>query len=397
MRDFIREHRHDDVRQLALQAARYPDIDMQQALQQIAGWQTACTKLPEWAATEGIIYPPRLSMEQCSSEATAKYKAMVLNPTSSAFIDLTGGFGVDFSYMARGFKKAVYVERQPHLCEVARHNFQLLGLENAEVVCGDGAEYLKNLPSPFHPPSTLTIYLDPARRDENGKKTYAISDCTPDVVALKDLLLEKAGRVMIKLSPMLDWHKAVDDLGEVVEVHIVSVDNECKELLLVLARNPAGPLRVVCANIRHDAETELFEFFPSNDNLSIPLFPALRERDFLYEPNASIMKAGCFAEVAGRYGVQPTGSNSHLFLSPQFIPDFPGRKFQIEQVTSMNKKELKRAIGGLTKANITIRNFPLSVAELRKRLKLADGGDTYIFATTLGEKDHVLLITKQIF
>ena len=397
LEEFIREHRHDDVRQLALQAARYPDIDMQQALQQIAGWQTACTKLPEWAATDGIVYPPRLSMEQCSSEATAKYKAKVLDPSPSTVIDLTGGFGVDFSYMARGFQKAVYVERQPHLCEAARHNFQLLGLENAEVVCGDGVEYLKNLPSPFHPPSPLTIYLDPARRDENGKKTYAISDCTPDVVALKDLLLEKAGRVMIKLSPMLDWHKAVDDLGEVVEVHIVSVDNECKELLLVLAKNPAAPLRVVCANIRHDTETELFEFFPSNDNLSIPLFPALRERDFLYEPNASIMKAGCFAEVAHRFGVQPTGSNSHLFLSPQFIPDFPGRKFQIEQVTSMNKKELKHVIGGLTKANITVRNFPLSVAELRKRLKLADGGDTYIFATTLGEKDHVLLITKQIF
>ena len=397
LEEFIREHRHEDVRQLALQAARYPDIDMQLALQQIAGWQTACTKLPEWAATDGIIYPPRLSMEQCSSEATAKYKAKVLDPTPSTVIDLTGGFGVDFSYMARGFQKAVYVERQPHLCEAARHNFQLLGLENAEVVCGDGVEYLKNLPSPFNAQSRLTIYLDPARRDENGKKTYAISDCTPDVVALKDLLLEKAGRVMIKLSPMLDWHKAVDDLGEVVEVHIVSVDNECKELLLVLAKNPAAPLRVVCANIRHDAETELFEFFPSNDNLSIPLFPTLRERDFLYEPNASIMKAGCFAEVAHCFGVQPTGSNSHLFLSPQFLPDFPGRKFQIEKVTSMNKKELKHVIGGLTKANITVRNFPLSVAELRKRLKLADGGDTYIFATTLGEKDHVLLITKQIF
>ena len=397
LEEFIREHRHDDVRQLALQAARYPDIDMQQALQQIAGWQTARTKLPEWAATDGIIYPPRLSMEQCSSEATAKYKAKVLDPSPSTVIDLTGGFGVDFSYMARGFQKAVYVERQPHLCEAARHNFQLLGLENTEVVCGDGVEYLKNLPSPFNAQSPLTIYLDPARRDENGKKTYAISDCTPDVVALKDLLLEKAGRVMIKLSPMLDWHKAVDDLGEVVEVHIVSVDNECKELLLVLAKNPAAPLRVVCANIRHDTETELFEFFPSNDSLSIPLSPVLRERDFLYEPNASIMKAGCFAEVAHRFGVQPTGSNSHLFLSPQFIPDFPGRKFQIEKVTSMNKKELKHAIGGLTKANITVRNFPLSVAELRKRLKLADGGDTYIFATTLGEKDHVLLITKQIF
>jgi hypothetical protein len=393
--DYIRANADADVRQLALQG-KQEGVDLLFALQQIAGRQTARTKLPSWAAIDGIVYPPHLSMEQCSSEPTARYKAMLAGG-GSRLVDLTGGFGVDSSYMARGFQKAVYVERQHHLCEAARHNFQLLGLENAEVVCGDGIEYLKNLPFPFNAQSPLTIYLDPARRDENGKKTYAISDCTPDVVALRDLLLEKAGRVMIKLSPMLDWHKAVDDLGEVVEVHIVSVDNECKELLLVLAKNPAAPLRVVCANIRHDTETELFEFFPSNDNLSIPLFPTLRERDFLYEPNASIMKAGCFAEVADRFGVQPTGSNSHLFLSPQFTPNFPGRKFQIEKVTSMNKKELKHVIGGLTKANITVRNFPLSVAELRKRLKLADGGDTYIFATTLGEKDHVLLITKQIF
>ena len=396
--DFIREHRHDDVRQLALQAARYPDIDMPQALQQIAGWQTACTKLPEWAAADGIVYPPRLSMEQCSGEAAAKYKAevavsLVGEGSEGTFIDLTGGFGVDFSYMSRGFRKAVYVERQSHLCEAARHNFQLLGLENAEVVCGDGVEYLHNLP---HRQEQSLIYLDPARRDGNGKKTYAISDCTPDVVALKDLLLEKAGRAMIKLSPMLDWHKAVEDLGAVVEVHIVSVDNECKELLTVLTKNTAASPRVVCVNIRHDGTTERFEFsdsLPRSDRR----IPDGSGFDYLYEPNASIMKAGCFAEVANRYGVRPTGSNSHLFLSPQFIPDFPGRKFQIQKITTLNKKELKQAIGGLAKANVAVRNFPLSVAALRKRLKLSDGGDTYIFATTLGDKDHVLLITKQIF
>lgn len=398
MRDFIREHRHDDVRQLALQAARYPDIDMLQALQQIAGWQTACAKLPEWAAVDGIVYPPRLSMEQCSSEATAKYKTKVANSLAGlagTFIDLTGGFGVDFSYMARGFRKAVYVERQSHLCEAARHNFRLLSLENAEVVCVDGVEYLEKMSIPDDSP--LTIFLDPARRDDNGKRTYAISDCTPDVVALKELLLEKAALVMVKLSPMLDWHKAVDDLKEVAEVHIVSVDNECKELLMVMTKNPTAPPRVVCVNIRHDGATEHFEFSPTPNSLIPPSTPSLQGNNFLYEPNASIMKAGCFAEVADRYGVQPTDSNSHLFLSPEFIPDFPGRKFQIEQVTSLNKKELKRAIGGLTKANITVRNFPLTVAELRKRLKLSDGGDTYIFATTFGENNHVLIISRQIF
>lgn len=393
MESFILEHRLNDVRQLALQADRYPDIDMPMALQQIAGWQTARTKLPEWAAVDGILYPPRLSMEQCSSEATAKYKTTIPAPSlrEGSLVDLTGGFGVDFSFMARGFRKAVYVEQQPHLCEVARHNFRLLGLNHAEVVCGDGVEYLKNMRRP-----ASLIYLDPARRDVNGMKTYAIGDCTPDVAALKDLLLEKAELVMVKLSPMLDWHKAIDDLGEVSQMHIVSVDNECKELLVVLTKNPTVPLRVVCVNIKHGGTAETFEYFPTpsaNTHLPTPITQSL----YLYEPNASLMKAGCFAELAARYGVQPIGNSSHLFVSSEFVIDFPGRKFHIDSVTSLNKKELKQALGGLRKANITVRNFPLPVAELRKRLKLSDGGDTYIFATTLGEKDHVLLITKQIF
>ena len=395
LESFIREHRLDDVRQLALQADRYPDIDMPKALQQIAGWQTARTKLPEWAAVDGILYPPRLSMEQCSSEATAKYKVSIPNLSlgEGSLVDLTGGFGVDFSYMARGFQKAVYVEQQPHLCEVARHNFRLLGLKHAEVVCGDGVEYLKNM---RHPASL--IYLDPARRDVNGMKTYAIGDCTPDVAALKDLLLEKAQMVMVKLSPMLDWHKAIDDLVEVCQVHIVSVDNECKELLLVMAAGWKDKTLVKCVNILSNGQTDIFSFdYPSVTTSPIPMAKEVGEGLCLYEPNASLMKAGCFAELAAQYGVLPLGNSSHLFVSPEWIADFPGRKFQIEDVTSLNKKELKQALGELRKANITVRNFPLSVAELRKRLKLSDGGDTYIFATTLGEKDHVLLITKQIF
>lgn len=383
------------MRQLALQADRYPDIDMPMALQQIAGWQTARTKLPEWAAVDGILYPPRLSMEQCSSEATAKYKMSIPNfsPEEGSLVDLTGGFGVDFSFMARGFQQAVYVEQQPHLCEVARHNFCLLGLNQAEVVCGDGVEYLKNMCRP-----ASLIYLDPARRDVNGMKTYAIGDCTPDVAALKDLLLEKAELVMVKLSPMLDWHKAIDDLGNVCQMHIVSVDNECKELLVVMAAGWKDKTRVHCVNILSNGQTDIFSFdYPSDTSSSSPTADNVCEGLYLYEPNASLMKAGCFAELSAQYGVLPLGNSSHLFVSSEILADFPGRKFRIESVTSLNKKELKQALGELRKANITVRNFPLSVAELRKRLKLADGGDTYIFATTLGEKDHVLLITKQLF
>lgn len=408
--DFVRENRERDVRQLALKGAQGKDVDVAWALDQISGWQTARTKLPEWAAADGIIYPSHLSMEQCSSESTAKYKAQVVasfRPPSnspegeSSLIDLTGGFGVDFSYMAKDFRQAVYVERNPELCEIARHNFRLLGLENAEIVCGDGVEYLKTLPSPSNPlspnthhPSPVTIYLDPARRDIHGQKTYAISDCTPDVVALKDTLLEKASVVMVKLSPMLDWHKTVEDLKGVSEVHIVSVDNECKELLLVMTKTPKN-LRVVCVDICHDGTTESFEFFPKQSANTYHPSP-ITQSQYLYEPNASLMKAGCFDELAERFGVNPIAPNSHLFVSETLKEDFPGRKFEITAVSSMNKKALRENLQGISKANIAVRNFPLSVAELRKRLKLADGGDVYLFATTTGEKEHLLLFSKKV-
>ena len=373
--DFVRENREGDVRQLALKGAQGKNVDIAWALDQISGWQSACTKLPEWAAADGIIYPPHLSMEQCSSEQTAKYKVKVVDglrsPSNSpegerSLIDLTGGFGVDFSYMARGFQKVIYVERSPPK--------------------GGG----------------LLIYLDPARRDIHGKKTYAISDCTPDVVALKDLLLEKANNVMVKLSPMLDWHKAVEELGEVQEVHIVSVDNECKELLLVL-RGVSGKdqetrrTRVCSVNLQSHGGIEEFDFDNTSlsSNHSSPI-GEVRRGLYLYEPNASLMKAGCFDELAERFGVNPIASNSHLFVSESLKKDFPGRIFQITAVSSMNKKALRENLLGINKANIAVRNFPLSVAELRKRLKLADGGDIYLFATTTAEKEHLLLFSKKV-
>ena len=419
--EFIWEHREDDVRQLALQSALYFGIDMPKALQQIAGWQKARTKLPEWAAKEGLIYPPHLSMEQCSSELTARYKARLCvlrydhNTPAPTLIDLTGGFGVDFSYMAQGFQKAIYVERNPELCEIARHNFPLLGLKQAEVVCSDAVEYLHQLTTPH--PSPITLYLDPARRDIHGQKTYAISDCTPDVLEIKQLLLEKADVVIIKLSPMLDWHIAplfTDPLlspyrgktntpGLQLEIHIVSVDNECKELLLVLRKGEGEyHTRVVCVNLQSRGEMETFEFeYPGSETYhSSPIGEVrrgieVRKGLFLYEPNASIMKAGCFAELAARFDVSPIAPNSHLFVSKTLKEDFPGRRFQITAVSSMNKKALKENLRGISRANIAVRNFPLSVAELRRRLKLADGGDLYLFATTTDEREHLLLFSKK--
>ncbi|MBR6606624.1 MAG: SAM-dependent methyltransferase [Prevotella sp.] len=416
-RDFIRENADKDIRLLALSAKKNPDVDLSFALDQIAGRQTARQKLPSWAATDDIVYPPHLSMEQCSSEQTARYKMKLSSPSPhpsskpshpSSLIDLTGGFGVDFSFMSRGFERAVYVERLENLCDIARHNFALLGMDNAEVVCGDGVDYLKSVDH------VSVIYLDPARRNEHGGKTYAISDCTPDVIELKDLLLQKADRVIVKLSPMLDWHKAISDLGDAVaEVHIVSVDNECKELLLVMQSPEAEDVsrkavKVVCVNnekefvFRSEGVKDLGVREADNElsikhyELSIANGSSSTESPFLYEPNASIMKAGCFSAIEQTFGVKQLERNSHLFVSESFVEDFPGRKFRIRTVTTMNKKDIKKALSGIDKANISVRNFPISVAELRKRLKIKEGGSDYIFATTLIDKSHVLLLCSRL-
>ena len=376
--DFIEQHKTDDVRRLALQGTRYSEVDMTYALEQIAGWQKARTKLPSWVARDGIIYPPHLSMEQCSSEATAVYKAQIAGK-GRRFVDLTAGFGVDAAFIAEGFQQAITIEQQEKLCAITAENYRLLGLDHVEVRCGNGIEYLHTMEH------ADLIFIDPARRDEHGGRTYGIADCTPNVLELREELLAKADRVIIKLSPMLDWRKAVEDLKAVSEVHIVSVDNECKELLLILSET-AQPLQVFCVN---DGQT--FTFKPASiQRLS---FPSLTSSfQFLYVPNASIMKAGCFEELAERFKIAPLDRNSHLFVSDRELHDFPGRCFVIDRMTSMNKHELKEALTGIRQANVAVRNFPLSVAELRKRLKLQDGGDTYIFATTVADKGHQLLI-----
>lgn len=487
--DFIRQHQDDDVRQLAFLGSKYPEVDMPFALDQIRGRKMARVKLPRWASIDGIIYPPHISMEQCSSEQTAFYKAELaarllgLSPSSSengeekekesenasnlhlseicefagkgavdsefakneatckkqqilteseenvneikeepyegdfseetGFVDLTGGFGVDFSYIAsRLGVKSMYVERQAHLCEAAKENFGRLGLKNAIVKNGDGIEVLHSFASKKEAAASDSlgitedqsrsllktnlglklIFIDPARRDDAGNKVVSLKDCTPDVTLLQEEMLSKADYVIIKLSPMLDWHRAVSELNCVQEVHIISVNNECKELLLVLSARNMGNLRIYCVN---DAQSFVCDE-SDMETSSVKIAPStLEEMQYLYEPNASLMKAGCFGVLSGRYDARMLSKNSHLFVSQAPIEAFPGRSFRIIAVSSFNKKELKRHLSGITKANIAIRNFPLSVAELRKRLKLKDGGETYIFATTLSDESHVLVITEK--
>ncbi len=480
-RDFICEHQEEDVRQLAFLGSKYPEVDLPFALDQIRGRKMACAKLPRWASIEGIIYPPHISMEQCSSEATALYKAELaarllglpsltvqnqemsqkrdiskicefttkdtvapkfaknkgtceskqiltdslknVNGTKEEddgekkgekveFVDLTGGFGVDFSYIAERLGvKSMYVERQAHLCETARENFLRLGLQNAEVKNGDGIEVLHSLDEGM----LKMIFIDPARRDDAGNKVVSLQDCTPGVTLLQDEMLSKADFVIIKLSPMLDWHRAVSELKHVREVHIVSTGNECKELLLVLSakENAMGAVEKVKAEETEEKKLETLKVYCVNDSqcfvfeepneahvsivqAEMLTTPKSNSRYYLYEPNVSLMKAGCFGAISERYEVKMLAQNSHLFASEEKIEDFPGRSFRIKAVSSFNKKELKRQLAGITKANIATRNFPLSVAELRKRLKLKDGGDTYIFATTLSDESHVLLICEKL-
>lgn len=487
--DFIRQHQDDDVRQLAFLGSKYPEVDMPFALDQIRGRKMARVKLPRWASIDGIIYPPHISMEQCSSEQTALYKAELaarllgLSPSSSengeekekksenasnlhlseicefagkgavdsefakneatckkqqilteskenvneikeephegdfseeiGFVDLTGGFGVDFSYIAsRLGMKSMYVERQAHLCEAAKENFGRLGLKNAIVKNGDGIEVLHSFASKKEAAASDSlgitedqsqsllktnlglklIFIDPARRDDAGNKVISLKDCTPDVTLLQEEMLSKADYVIIKLSPMLDWHRAVSELNCVQEVHIISVNNECKELLLVLSARNMGNLRIYCVN---DAQSFVCEE-SDMESSSVKIAPfTLEEMQYLYEPNASLMKAGCFGVLSERYDARMLSKNSHLFVSREPIAVFPGRSFRIIAISSFNKKELKRHLSGINKANIATRNFPLSVAELRKRLKLKDGGETYIFATTLSDESHVLVITEK--
>ena len=446
-REFVAMHRDEDVCELALKAKRVEGLDLSLALDQIAGWQIASKKLPQWASCEGIIYPPHISMEQCSSQFTAQYKSEIAqtllasaatvrarvsdsaesdnqttksepqlsdsaesdmqtaknvfqlsdSPESDtlvakrAMVDLTGGFGVDFSYLARGFSQATYVERQRHLCDLAEHNMAALGLDQARIVCDDGVEYLDNMD-----PVDL-IYIDPARRDEHGARTYAIEDCTPNVFELRDLLLAKSQCTLVKLSPMLDWRKAVADFdGAVREVHIVATGNECKELLLVLGQQvheePSAP-RVFCVN---DNQRIDYDSAAYTQGLRIGGKPLPEAKNYLYEPNASIMKAGCFDLVEERFGVTQVGPSSHLFVSATPVADFPGRGFAIEAIGGMNKKDIKRLLNGTKQANIAVRNFPLTAPQLRKKLKLADGGPVYLFGTTMQGCDHVLLRTSKI-
>ena len=388
----------------------------------------ACKKLPEWSRVEGLYYPPRLSMEQCSSEATALYKASLAErlvrgkadadteqsggvPTRT-LIDLTGGFGVDFSYMARRFNRVLYVEQQEELCRTARHNFAVLGLTQADVTCCTAEEFLDTIDviDTTNKPCDV-LFIDPARRDMAGRKTVAISDCSPDVAAIQDSLMRLSDYVIVKLSPMLDIKQALRELKNVEEVHVVSVRGECKELLFVMHSNgDMGGCSIHCVNLMTADE----EFVCRWEGVDGAAMESRRTREgvdgvkgvkvpagsvdaglYLFEPNASIQKAGLQDAFAVKYGLSKLHPNSQLFVGREEIPHVPARQFVITGVSDFSKAGLRLFLKDMRQANLTVRNFPESVDKLRSRLKIKEGGSTFLFATTLTDGSHVLISAIQ--
>ncbi|WP_455624901.1 THUMP-like domain-containing protein [Parabacteroides sp.] len=383
---FADEHRDDNTDRLLLSAGRYPEVDMPLAVDQILARRKVKDKLPAWWANKELFFPSRISAEQCSGEQAAVYKQALVSE-GMRMCDLTGGLGVDSYFFSRKVSRLVYLERFASYCEAARHNFKALGADNIEVVNGDSLSALEGK-GPFD-----VFYIDPARRGEENKRVFALRDCEPDLTVLLPGLFEYAPRVIAKISPMADIRQTLVLLPWTTEVHVLSVRNECKELLFIMDKERSadtGNPRIVCVNL--GGAPIVFKFTPAEEEQS-PSFVSGEVGAYLYEPNASILKAGAFKVIASRLGLRKLHVSSHLYTSGKLISDFPGRSFRVEEVIPFKDKVCKSLLKRLPQANITVRNFPLSVAELRKRTKIADGGEVYLFATTLEGGERVLIRT----
>ena len=376
-KQFIADHLHDDVSELALKY-RNAKVDMALALRQIEARQLLQKKVPSWSNNNELLFPARLSIEQCSSEATAQYKASLLKGLN--FADLTGGLGIDCYFISQNFEQGDYVEANLELCTLAEHNFSVLA--SGITVNNESAEsYLS------HCPPLDCFFIDPARRDSHGRKTVCIADCTPNVVELQALMLQKARRVMIKLSPMLDISQALKELKHVKEVHVVAVENECKELLFLLEPEFEGTPSITCVNLGTSQPSVTFTLDEERD-ASLQLAKELE--CYLYEPNAALMKSGCYRLLTQYYGVRKLHRNSHLYTSKNLVEAFPGRIFEIDDWAVYGKKATT-LLNGVDKASIAVRNFPMTVTELRKKLKIGDGDQVFLFATTLSDERKLII------
>ena len=385
IKSFVQKHGDADVHQLLFAKHReLTDDELKLAIQQIEGRQRVRKKLPEWAKNPETIYPVHLSLEQCSSEETAQFKADLVS--GDKMIDLTGGFGIDTFFLAKNFKEAIHVEQNTDLSAIAAHNFVELNQLNISCYNRDAEAVLQEMGT------VDLIYIDPARRNEHGGKIVSIADCTPNVMELQELFSEKAQKALIKLSPMLDITQAVRELTHITDVYVVSVRNECKELLIKAdySQPKVNNISIHCVNLLADNRKEIFEFdFAQNDNRDISYTTEIE--NYLYEPNASVLKAGGFNSLARFYALKKLHPNSHLFTSTVYLQDFPGRILEVKATYGFDKKSLKELKSHLNEANLIIRNFPSTPDVLLKRLKISEGGEDYLYATTSLDNTKVLI------
>lgn len=385
--EFIKKQIQTDPNALLLAAKKYPDMDIPFVVDQITCRKQIKDKLPAWYANYDLYFPAKITTEQCSSEQTASYKQRLASGNIAC--DMTGGLGIDTYYISRNFEKFFYLERYEAYCDAARHNFKVLGASNIDVLNGDSIQLLNDLPS------LDLIYVDPARRSDCNKRLYDLSECEPNVVDLAPILLSKAKKLIVKVSPMADIHRCIELIPQVKRIHVLSVRNECKELLLeVDSTEESKDVEIVCVNFPVTGEQSFSFFF--NAEKSAPLNVVNTVHKYLYEPNASILKAGAFKSVATQFGIKKLHQHSHLYTSSELITDFPGRIFEVIEVDGFSKKWLQTASKQIGQANLTTRNFPMTVAEIRKRSKLQEGGSLYLFATTLSDDQKVIVSCEKL-
>lgn len=385
--EFIKKQIQTDPNALLLAAKKYPDMDIPFVVDQITCRKQIKDKLPAWYANYDLYFPAKITTEQCSSEQTASYKQRLASGNIAC--DMTGGLGIDTYYISRNFEKFFYLERYEAYCNAARHNFNVLGASNIDVLNGDSIQLLNDLPS------LDLIYVDPARRSDCNKRLYDLSECGPNVVDLAPILLSKAKKLIVKVSPMADIHRCIELIPQVKRIHVLSVRNECKELLLeVDSTEESKDVEIVCVNFPVTGEQSFSFFF--NAEKSAPLNVVNTVHKYLYEPNASILKAGAFKSVATQFGIKKLHQHSHLYTSSELITDFPGRIFEVIEVDGFSKKWLQTASKQIGQANLTTRNFPMTVAEIRKRSKLQEGGSLYLFATTLSDDQKVIVSCEKL-
>lgn len=381
---YIRKHRERLPSQIALSKSPFPDISSSELAAQIDGWQRSVAKLPTWAYSENIYYPKKLNIEQCSSEHTALVKQTLIRKDARV-IDLTGGFGVDSCYLAQEASEVIHCEIDNELSQIVAHNAEILRVRNLRCIATDGIKYLESVPDK----SVDYIYVDPSRR-VNQSKVFLLKDCEPNILALQDLFFAKSKYVVTKLSPLLDISQILSNLPYVKMLYVISLDNECKELVVVQEKyHDKEPLIRAIRLFQDKLQDLVFDYAEERGILTRYHLP---ER-FLYEPDVSIIKAGAFKTVAKRYALNKLHQHSHLYTSKALVNDFPGRIFEIIEVFPFSslKKEIK-----WDKANITVRNFPLKVEAIRKRFKIKEGGDIYLFFTTNVRDELIVIACKKI-